>query len=113
LKTATTHKNFPIVLKSYKDYALEVIPVEDIHERALELDPVFQHGLVKALLEWYKTKFFTWVNTLECVRCKKVTENLGMGQPTAEDTRVGASRVELHKCPTCGAIYRFPRIKYC
>ena len=32
-----------------------------------------------------------------------------MGQPTAEDLRWGASRVELYKCDLCGIITRFPR----
>lgn len=32
-----------------------------------------------------------------------------MGQPTAEDLRWGASRVELYGCNLCGTVTRFPR----
>lgn len=40
------------------------------------------------------------------------TNNVGMAQPSAEDLRHGANRVELYICPNCNEQTRFPRYKY-
>jgi hypothetical protein len=34
-----------------------------------------------------------------------------MGQPTSDDLKYGASRVELYRCTQCGSETRFPRYK--
>jgi hypothetical protein len=75
------------------------------------MDNDFECGIVKALLEWFKT-WFSWVNSVHCDSCDIDTEVQGMVSPTEEDIKVGARRVELHVCPRCGKQYRFPRIKY-
>jgi hypothetical protein len=53
--------------------------------------------LLKELLQWFKTEFFTWVDTLPCSTCAGKTAHAGGGAPTATDQRYGAGRVELHQ----------------
>ncbi|GIL60556.1 hypothetical protein Vafri_15101 [Volvox africanus] len=66
--------------------------------------------LAKKLLQWFKTEFFTWVDTLPCSRCgSTATQPGGAAQPLAEERAGMAERVELHYCSACGAATRFPR----
>ncbi|CAL8297315.1 unnamed protein product [Lota lota] len=65
--------------------------------------------LVMELLRWFKKEFFSWVNCLPCQQCGGETKTSGSLNPTAEDTRWGAERVESHYCQTCHVTTRFPR----
>ncbi|CEM02129.1 unnamed protein product [Vitrella brassicaformis CCMP3155] len=100
--------------KDNQQAALSVIPLARLRERAQELAQELsqQLALIKALLEWFKKDFFSWVNTLPCERCGGKTASAGATEPTAvERMEGGAGRTELHKCQalTCGHTTRFPR----
>ncbi|KAM3596690.1 uncharacterized protein V6R79_019091 [Siganus canaliculatus] len=68
-----------------------------------------QEFLVLELLRWFKQKFFSWVDSLPCARCAGPTSNAGSLDPTADDLRWGAQRVENHYCQSCQFSTRFPR----
>ncbi|KAJ7415446.1 Peptide-N(4)-(N-acetyl-beta-glucosaminyl)asparagine amidase [Willisornis vidua] len=66
--------------------------------------------LLLELLDWFKTSFFHWVNSLPCSRCGGQTEpKSDYLLPTEEDLRWNASRVENHYCNQCQFCNRFPR----
>lgn len=65
----------------------------------------FQELLLIELLDWFKNKFFKWVNAPDCSKCCSQTNYVGMSQSAVE----GASRVELYKCSTCQGEESFPR----
>ncbi|GLC33910.1 hypothetical protein PLESTB_000816900 [Pleodorina starrii] len=72
--------------------------------------PSVEDLLARGLLHWFKTGFFTWVDTLPCSRCgSRATGHGGSAAPLPEDLAAGAHRVELHACRACGALSRFPR----
>ncbi|EFJ50495.1 hypothetical protein VOLCADRAFT_103955 [Volvox carteri f. nagariensis] len=72
--------------------------------------PAREDLLAKMLLRWFKTEFFTWVDTLPCHRCGSTATRFGgAAQPQPDDLAGGANRVELHHCSTCGTATRFPR----
>ncbi|KXZ54930.1 hypothetical protein GPECTOR_3g100 [Gonium pectorale] len=72
--------------------------------------PAQEDELARGLLGWFKTEFFSWVNTLPCSACGCAdTLSTGLVAPSPDDLAGGASRVELHACPACGAANRFPR----
>eukprot|EP00039_Didymoeca_costata_P010367 m.139476 g.139476 ORF g.139476 m.139476 type:complete len:428 (+) comp14801_c0_seq3:217-1500(+) len=94
--------------------ARAVIPIKELEQNAaLRSDPGLgqRDYLLKELLNWFKTNFFTWVDTLPCQVCGKKTKTERMLQPTNDDLRFGAQRVEGHLCtenPSHGHT-RFPR----
>ena len=55
----------------------------------------------------------TNIHQVDPVRCDYCggtsTRSEGMGQPSPEDLRHGAARVELHRCTACNMTTRFPR----
>ena len=57
-------------------------------------------------------KFFRWMDKPLCGNCGTKTEAIGPVQPTAEDRRWHAGRVEGFKCPKCGKDERFPRYNH-
>ncbi|NXO39782.1 NGLY1 amidase, partial [Locustella ochotensis] len=66
--------------------------------------------LLLELLDWFKTSFFHWVNSLPCSRCGGQTEpKSDYLLPTDGDLRWDASRVENHYCNQCQLCNRFPR----
>ncbi|GFO05281.1 peptide-n(4)-(n-acetyl-beta-glucosaminyl) asparagine amidase [Plakobranchus ocellatus] len=65
--------------------------------------------LLLGLLKWFKFTFFKWVDTLPCSQCGGATQHNGSLQPTTEDLRWGAGRVEAHMCKVCHINTRFPR----
>ncbi|GFR76588.1 peptide-N(4)-(N-acetyl-beta-glucosaminyl) asparagine amidase [Elysia marginata] len=65
--------------------------------------------LLLALLKWFKYTFFKWVDTLPCDQCGGATQHNGGVQPSNDDLRWGASRVEAHICRVCNINTRFPR----
>lgn len=69
--------------------------------------------LLLELLDWFKTSFFHWVNSLPCSRCGGQTEpKSDYLLPTDDDLRWDASRVENHYCNQCQLCNRFPRWAY-
>lgn len=80
---------------------------------AKDADPECKLGiedfLVLELLRWFKQDFFSWVNSLPCIRCAGPTQNSTSLQPTPDDLRWGAQRVENHYCQSCKHSTRFPR----
>lgn len=104
--------------KSSQSKAKDVIPVERLQEAAKQK---FQENsgagskldvrdyLLLELLNWFKSSFFQWVDTLPCSQCNGSTQNTGYIPPSADDLRWGASRVEGHQCSSCSFVNRFPR----
>ncbi|XP_074650737.1 peptide-N(4)-(N-acetyl-beta-glucosaminyl)asparagine amidase-like [Tubulanus polymorphus] len=74
--------------------------------------PGFKELVLLELLNWFKTSFFTWVNSPECSRCNGQTEARGMTDPTDEDRLWGASRVENYFCSNCREYERFARYNH-
>ncbi|XP_052796357.1 peptide-N(4)-(N-acetyl-beta-glucosaminyl)asparagine amidase-like [Mya arenaria] len=74
---------------------------------ALSLD--IRDCLVLALLKWFKTSFFKWVDAPACKRCGGKTSFQSGGQPTAEELRYEGNRVEVYRCNVCGELTRFVR----
>jgi len=80
------------------------------HDDDDDEDDSLRMELLSTLTEWFKTSFFTWVDSLPCDYCLSPTVNSGVVAPTAEEAEVGlASRTEAHRCTQCGNITRFPR----
>ena len=78
-----------------------------------------QDCVIKALLRYFKTEFFTWVNAPPCARCGGETEMTGVAAPSEEERSKGAGRTEVYRCKNGGgggcagaqgeAETRFPR----
>ncbi|GAB0491760.1 hypothetical protein MMPV_003015 [Pyropia vietnamensis] len=68
--------------------------------------------LTRALLTWFKTDFFSWVDTLPCDSCGHATTVTDTVGPSDEESAWRASRVELHVCSACGAVTRFARFAH-
>lgn len=56
--------------------------------------------------------FFHWMDKPMCTDCGIKTESNGLTQPTAEERKWEAGRVEAYKCPNCGREERFPRYNH-
>jgi peptide-N4-(N-acetyl-beta-glucosaminyl)asparagine amidase len=112
---------FQHVLK-YEDWDLQeearnVVPVDKIHEEAKALaannrDLAFEDFVIKRLLHWFKNEFFQWVNEPQCDNCNGKTQGIGSAQPTSEELKYGASRVEHYQCLSCKFKTRFPRYNH-
>lgn len=77
--------------ETLKKLALNSIPVDSIHEKAKisfekQKDTTsYKDEVVKQLLSWFKSEYFTWVNTLPCDFCKGATTLIGSTQPNQEE----------------------------
>lgn len=111
--------------KDLQEKAVACIPLPDLTRRAqvsmvdaanassARAKPLaFRDFLLLELLHWFKDGFFTWVDTLPCSQCNSKTETSEMGTATQDEASYGASRVELHVCPSCGHRERFPRYNH-
>ena len=100
-----------------QEHARTAIPIERLHAEAREYAEQhhtdFQEGLMKSLLRWYKSEYFSWVNAPSCDRCHGATESRGHTPPTADEAEGGATRVEAYECGVCRAAVRFPRYNRC
>ena len=106
------------VLRLYEDPGLQeaarkLIPKETLEARQAALSTALpgRDGYLEQLLTWFKSEFFTWTNAPKCQQCGAATENTGSAQPTAEELRYTARRVETYSCPQ-GHITRFPRYNH-
>lgn len=106
------------VVRLYEDPALQeaarkLIPKETLEARQTALSTALpgRDGYLEQLLTWFKTEFFTWTNAPKCQQCGETTENTGSEQPTAEDQRHMARRIEIYTCAS-GHRTRFPRYNH-
>ncbi|XP_078344615.1 peptide-N(4)-(N-acetyl-beta-glucosaminyl)asparagine amidase-like isoform X2 [Oculina patagonica] len=67
--------------------------------------------LLLEVLRWFGS-FFHWKDKPVCADCGTKTEAIGPVQPTTEDRRWHAGRVEGYKCPKCGKDERYPRYNH-
>lgn len=67
-------------------------------------------ALVTEMLTWFKTEFFSWVDTPVCDGCQSIrVDHRGTAPPTVEESRSGAGLTETYKCTDCGRMVRFAR----
>ncbi|CAH1795770.1 unnamed protein product [Owenia fusiformis] len=105
--------------------ARDTMPLDDLTAQAKKTleyakknctDPKDLPGLPDCLLlelmNWFKTSFFKWVDQEPCDLCKGKTVSIGMLEPSVEDLKWGASRVEGYKCNSCNRIVKFPRYNH-
>ncbi|KAH6598147.1 hypothetical protein BASA50_004029 [Batrachochytrium salamandrivorans] len=97
-----------------QDQARASIPVDALHDEAHVLQvqnpkATFDQLLMKCLLKWFKGDSFKWVNQPPCDKCQGETVSIGATAPTSDDTKYGATTVELYKCKSCHSHTRFPR----
>eukprot|EP00794_Sanderia_malayensis_P017673 gene17673-19435_t len=104
-------------------YAASKIPLDDMRNEAKskshsvrsedgknEVDE--RDCLLLLLLDWFKSKFFSWMNQPRCDICDKDTQAVGHANPTEDDRRWGAGVVENYKCQNCNRAYVFPRYNH-
>jgi len=73
----------------------------------------FRGRLLRALLDWFKGEFFTWMNSPACGACGDAAHMRASrveGPRSAEERAGGAARVEVYACASCRAETRFPRL---
>ncbi|KAI8077639.1 hypothetical protein BDF21DRAFT_464092 [Thamnidium elegans] len=91
--------------------AMDIIPIQRLYEEAeLKDEGSLEDNVIRRLLHWFKTEFFTWVNNAPCDYCHSdKTKSIGYTQPTLDELRYDAHAVETYLCSTCNAVTRFPR----
>ncbi|KAL6777099.1 hypothetical protein ACKKBF_B20210 [Auxenochlorella protothecoides x Auxenochlorella symbiontica] len=79
----------------------------------MEEDPplVREEALLRGLLAWFKSEFFTWTDRPVCGYCdgKDTTRLARTAAPNPREAAHLASVVEVYTCSACGAETRFPR----
>ena len=100
-----------------QEAARAVVPWERLRATARDARPAVAHTAsdappdvdeLRALLGWFKSEFFTWVDRPACEASGGPTEPIGMAAPSPQERAGGASRVELYRGST-GHVTRFPR----
>lgn len=78
-----------------------------------EVENVVKDMLLMELMDWFKTEFFSWMNSPPCPRCQQPTAGIGNGVPTSLERSMSAGTVELYTCSSCFSdrreVARFPR----
>ncbi|XP_064620227.1 peptide-N(4)-(N-acetyl-beta-glucosaminyl)asparagine amidase-like [Lineus longissimus] len=108
--------------------AKRCIPVEALQELATKKEQAMKEALKEGesnsklpdlndfilleLLTWFKSQFFSWVDAPPCEVCGGTPEACGSAEPTPEDLKYGASRVENYWCSKCRRYERFPRYNH-
>ena len=110
--------------------AREVIPIVQLQEEAKQSLEQLQQAevednssttnqkldlqdcLLLALLNWFKSSFFKWMNAPDCSVCGSTTSNQGMVPPSPEELQWGGNRVENYRCNSCGQFTRFVRYNH-
>ncbi|XP_071822606.1 peptide-N(4)-(N-acetyl-beta-glucosaminyl)asparagine amidase-like isoform X2 [Apostichopus japonicus] len=87
---------------------LSTLDQEETDENLLDV----RDFLLLELLKWFKLRFFKWTDSPRCDTCGGTTRSNGMVEPTAEDRRWEAGRVELYSCTQCNRNVRFPRYNH-
>ena len=99
----------------FQEKALGCIPLKRLSDAAMKSSKsenlTFHEHFLKAVMKWFKTEFFKWVDCKPCSRlgCNGPTRSSGYVQPTSDDIRYGASVVEKHECTVCRSFVLFPR----
>ena len=115
----------------YEDVALQhkaraCIPLDELREKARKRCDAarqpntrsssavvdLQDMFLLELLAWFKQTFFDWVNAPKCDGCGGSMQAAGMVEPTPQELRWGASRVENYLCGMCRTHTRFPRYNH-
>ncbi|XP_041364348.1 peptide-N(4)-(N-acetyl-beta-glucosaminyl)asparagine amidase-like isoform X2 [Gigantopelta aegis] len=108
--------------------AREIIPLSNLQTEADKQLKTLQHSsnhsaqqppydaqdfLLLALLNWFKTSFFRWVDAPQCDACSaNTTSLLGGVTPSPAEQIWGAARVENYRCSSCNQLTRFPRYNH-
>lgn len=109
--------------KELQSKALALIPLEDFEMAAesnmRKLQKAIKSGLTSKkevdiqefilmeLLFWFKSSFFSWVDTPQCVLCKGTTKFIGHDSNSA--AKGEAYRTAVYSCNTCHEKVLFPR----
>ncbi|CAI2296400.1 unnamed protein product [Caenorhabditis sp. 36 PRJEB53466] len=94
----------------FKALARSVVPEEELVRKATDQDgKVSEIELLRNLLEWFKTDFFSWFDKPTCEKCSLKAKTALSGTPTKAESDGGAARVEVYSCDGCDAEMRFPR----
>jgi len=105
-----------------QEKALSLVPVSELKQKAKEMcEKSKENGqdgmderdcLFKKMVPWFFGTFFHWKDKPVCADCGTKTEYTGLAQPTDEERRWEAGRVEAYKCPNCGKDERYPRYNH-
>ena len=112
LATRRRHDDNTLVSK-----ARRIIPIEKIESEAastINATISLEERRVRALLKWFKSKFFTWVDKPQCIGCAKNDKMRCVGSrgaQTPQERRGLAGIVEIYACDRCGGATKtfFPR----
>eukprot|EP01130_Rhizamoeba_saxonica_P003358 TRINITY_DN1422_c0_g1_i4.p1 TRINITY_DN1422_c0_g1~~TRINITY_DN1422_c0_g1_i4.p1 ORF type:complete len:850 (+),score=133.76 TRINITY_DN1422_c0_g1_i4:302-2551(+) len=92
--------------------ALEIIPVEELRIKAIHNHsrlPNDDDEFMVQLCRWFKSHYFSWVDSPLCNICNGPTKGYGRDYPSIAEKMDRANVVELYKCTLCSRITRFPR----
>ena len=107
--------------------ALSVIPMSELHasacSRLKQAIPIpdlgagkscYEECLFVELLDWFKSKFFSWMDKPRCAQCNATSTLLtnGGATPSSEEAKGLATRTEIFTCSICGFQTRFPRFNH-
>ncbi len=95
--------------KSYEnprsqEEARKLVPFKELENSAREKlslipgnnEKMFWRMYLEEVTRWFKTKFFTWFDGIDCDICNKPMESSGLKVATAQQLADGASRVERY-----------------
>lgn len=94
-----------------KTLALSLIPAPKLQEESIRNGEVNSFELLKKLLRWFKTEFFSWVDIPKCDSCQTVPskDTRTRGSVLPVERRFDAHDVEVYNCSSCSTTVRFPR----